>query len=126
MEEEKRKPPHAAGPSAKPAPTAESERRKTGLEPERNAYFGGRYSQAMFGGPGAVRMSLDMIVDHRMAEFGVPNSLRHCVMDLIQILREHGIGAALTALHNDPAIDARHQASVGRLLAAVADSGVRP
>jgi hypothetical protein len=41
-------------------------------------------------------------------------------------LQDHGIGAALTALRNDRAIDARHQGSIGHLLAALAKPEAGP
>jgi hypothetical protein len=59
------------------------------------------------------------IIERRMAEIGVPDALRHCVWELIHILREHGLGAALQAMHNDPAIDRPHQDQVRRLLVAI-------
>jgi hypothetical protein len=76
---------------------------------DRNAYFSGRYSPL---GP-------EMIVARRMAELGVPDFLRHCVLDLIRVLRERGLGAALAALHDDPAIDRRFEGQVRSLLAAI-------
>jgi hypothetical protein len=134
-EEDKPKLARAAATTARQASTAEQASRTTSIQgdlrgvvqaADRSAYFVGRYSPEKSAVPGAGRMSLDMVVERRMAEFNIPDSLRHCVMELIHILRDHGLGAALAALHNEPAIDARHQGSVGRLLVAVAETGARP
>jgi hypothetical protein len=86
---------------------------------DRNAYFSGQYSPVASAGPAAGRKGLEMIIDRRMGELGMPDTLRHCVLDLIQVLRERGLGAALAALQDDPAIDRRYEGQVRSLLAAI-------
>jgi hypothetical protein len=86
---------------------------------DRSAYFTGRYSPDGRGSSVMARKVPDEIVDRRMLEFNVPGSLRHCVWELIHALREHGLNAALAALHNDPAIDRRYEGPVRSLLAAI-------
>jgi len=125
-EEEKRKLAEAAPGTTKQSPTlpqasppARSPAAPQGSDPhaaDRAAYFSGRYSPA---GSEAGQMSPEMIADRRIAEFDLPASLRHCVADLIHILRDHDLGAALAALHNDPAIDKKYEGLISRLLVAV-------
>jgi hypothetical protein len=83
--------------------------------PDRSAYFSGQYSPVGPAGPARPEMT----VDRRLAEFGVPDSLRHCVLDLVRVLREHGLAAALAALHADPALDRRFENPVRSLLTAI-------
>jgi hypothetical protein len=83
---------------------------------ERENYFAGRYSpfNADLGS-----MSPETIADQQIARFGLPASLRHCIAALLQILREHGLAAALVAMHKDAAIDKNYLDTIGLLLAAV-------
>jgi hypothetical protein len=92
-----------------------------GAAPEtttRNAYFTGRYAPSA---PGAAsgKMEPEKHVHRLLMEFELPESLRHCVLELVNVLREDGLGAALAALHNDPAIDRRFDSRVRQLLAVV-------
>jgi hypothetical protein len=86
---------------------------------DRGAYFSGQYAPAASPSADAGLPSPELIVDRRLAEFNLPASLRHCVLDLIHMLRDHGLSAALAALHNDAAIDRRHEDQVRRLLTAI-------
>jgi hypothetical protein len=79
---------------------------------DRSAYFSEQYSPVGPAGP-------EMIVDRRLAEFGVPDLLRRCVLNLIRVMREHGLAAALAALHEDSALDRRFENPVRSLLAAI-------
>lgn len=128
-EEEKRKRTEAAPGTTKQSPmlvhaspAARNQPAIQGAGPhaaDRAAYFGGQYSPAVPAGADAGRMSPDMIAERRLAEFGLPDSLRHCVADLLHIMRDHGLGAALAALHNDPAIDKKYDGPIRSLLTAV-------
>jgi hypothetical protein len=80
---------------------------------DRSAYFSGKYSPT---GP-------DMTVARRMADLGVPDFLHHCVSDLVHVLRERGLTAALEAMYHDPTIDRRIEGPVRRLLAAIDREG---
>jgi hypothetical protein len=77
-------------------------------------------------GSGSASMSPEMIAERRLVELGLPDSLRHCVADLIHILRDHGLGEALAALQSDPAIDQKDHGPIGRLLATVDRDDRRP
>jgi hypothetical protein len=83
---------------------------------DRNAYFTGRYSA--LGSAGT--MDHDKLMASRLAEFGVPDGLRGCILNLIRILGEHGLGSALAALQGDAAIGKEYKSQVGNLLAALA------
>lgn len=128
-EEEKRRLAEAASRTTKPSqampqagPAARGPSTPLASAPHadgRAAYFSGRYSPMGPAGSGPARMSPEMIAELRLAELGLPDSLRHCVADLIRILRDHGLGEALAALHNDPAIDREYEGPLRRLLADV-------
>jgi hypothetical protein len=76
---------------------------------ERSAYFSGQYAP----------VAAEMTIARRLAMLGVPHFLRHCVLDLIHVLRERGLGAALAAMHDDPTLDRRFADPVRNLLAAI-------
>lgn len=83
---------------------------------DRSAYFSGRYSHDA---QDAGHKSRQIMTDQQMAEFGVPGFLRNCVLDLVRVLRERGLAAALAMLHTDPAIDRRHEGQIRGFLAAI-------
>jgi hypothetical protein len=85
----------------------------------RNAYFTGRYAQADVPGGTAERMEPEKYLDRWLLGFDLPDSLRHCVLELVHVLREDGLSAALAALHNDPALDRRFEMRIRQLLAVV-------
>ncbi len=127
-EEEKRRLAEAAARTTKPPATVARATTPASGQPmpqasaahaDRAAYFSGRYSSTGPTGPSPARMSPEMIAEHRLAELGLPDSLRHCVADLIHILRDHGLGEAIAALHHDPAIDKKYEDPIRRLLATV-------
>jgi hypothetical protein len=128
-EEEKRRLAEAAARTTKPtspvpqaSPAARGQPTPQAGAPhadDRAAYFSGRYSSMGATGSGSASMSPEMIAERRLAELGLPDSLRHCVADLIHILRDQGLGEALAALHNDPAIDRKYEGPIRRLLADV-------
>ena len=135
-EEEKRRVAEAAARTTKPSvplsqagPAVRSQPMPQAGAPranDRSAYFSGQYSAMSPAGSGSTRVSPEMIADRRLAESGLPDSLRHCVADLIHILRDHGLGEALAALHTDPAIDKKYEAPIRHLLADVDRDERRP
>jgi hypothetical protein len=77
-------------------------------------------------GSGPDRMSPEMIAERRLAELGLPDSLRLCIADLIRVLRDHGLVEALAALHSDPAIDKKYEGPIRHLLTVVDRDDRRP
>jgi hypothetical protein len=125
-EEELRKKAQGAAGTKKESPAVPQAGRTMRLEampqtaaPEaatRSTYFMGRYAA---GDPAHGRMEPEMHVDRWLMEFHLPNSMRHCILELVHILYEDGLGAALAALHHDPALDRRFESQVRQLLAAI-------
>jgi hypothetical protein len=129
VEEELRKPVQAAGGTTTQAMSPARAEAVSPLGPgataDRKAYFGGRYAGTAPVGPDGDRKGLDAIKARRLAEFGVPDSLHDCIVELIHILRDRGLVAALRALHDDPAIDRRYQVPIRSMLMAI-DQDERP
>jgi hypothetical protein len=129
-EEEMQRRPQIAGGITKQTPTALQATHPTGSVPasqadhaqgaDRSSYFVGRYAQATPVTSHVEHKKAETIVDGLLSEFSLPDSLRQCILHLINVMREHGIGAAQAALHNDDAIDRKHVQPILRLLAAVA------
>jgi hypothetical protein len=76
---------------------------------ERGSYFSGQYSPV---GP-------EVALARRLAALGVPDFLRPCVVKLVHVLRERGTEAALTAMHENPAVAERFAGPLRSLLAAI-------
>lgn len=87
---------------------------------DRSSYFVGRYASATPIAPPVEHKKAEAIVDGLLSEFSLPDTLRGCILHLIHVMREHGIGAAQMALHEDETVDRKHVQTILRLLAAVA------
>jgi len=137
-EEEMQRTPQSAEGLTKQTPMALQATHPTGSVPasqvdhaqgaDRSSYFVGRYAQATPVASHLEHKKAETIVDGLLSEFSLPDTLRQCILRLINVLREHGIGAGQTALHNDETIDRKHVQLILRLLAAVArdDPQTRP
>jgi hypothetical protein len=134
-EEEMQRRPQTAGGLTKQTPATLQATHPTGSAQadhaqgaDRSSYFVGRYAQATSVTSHAEHKKAEAIVDGLLSEFSLPDTLRQCILHLINVMREHGIGAAQAALHNDETIDRKHVQPILRLLAAVArdDLQTRP
>jgi len=83
----------------------------------RHEYFTGRYAPAAE--LKAARMRAETHVEAMSEEFGLPVSIRGCLLDLIHILRHKGMAEAMEALVKDAAIDQRYHHPILRLLATI-------
>jgi hypothetical protein len=82
----------------------------------RQEYFAGRYAHPADSKSGL--LSAEAIVDQRAHQFGLPGSLRTCLLELIHMLRHNGIAEALAVLYKDANIDRKYHEPIRSLLAA--------
>jgi hypothetical protein len=83
----------------------------------REQYFAGRYANPADSKTGL--LSAEAIVNQRATQFGLPASLRACLLELIHVLRHKGIAEAFAALYRDANIDRKYHEPVRSLLAAI-------
>src|SRR5438874_473446 len=95
-EQELRKPAQAAAgttklsaPLSEVGTSAHAEAAPQSHAADRAAYFTGHYAGAK------IATGADTTIEQQIAALGLPDALRHCVWELIHILRDQGIGAAL-------------------------------
>jgi len=88
---------------------------------DRADYFAGHYAPVT-GAPQPAVPDATHTIDRQLAEFQLPPSLGPCVADLLALLHEHGLEAALQKLRHDGRINPK-QADAVRLLLVSAQHG---
>jgi hypothetical protein len=89
---------------------------------DRADYFAGHYAPV----PGAAQHAppdATHTLDQRLAEFQLPPSLSPCVADLLALLHEHGLEAALRKLRHDGRVNPKQADAVKLLLVSAQHSG---
>jgi hypothetical protein len=86
---------------------------------DRTEYFTGRYAGSELVSALSGKKDPKKHNEPWLADYDLPDSLSHCIMELVRVLRERGLGAAMEALRDDRTIGRVYESRIRLFLTAI-------